>query len=211
MSEAKVVLSKYLCILVSGKAGVGKSAFSNFAVDHARNFYALERASIFPFAKGVKDTATANFGWDGKKDLRGRELLQEIGKVGRKYNINIWVKKMLDKFWGMEYNSDVILVDDWRFPNEGQYVEINEPAFKVVKVRIESPERECLKGTEAYNDVSETSLPSVEIDYNIGYPYYVLDGEFYDYVVANTESLENLQEIAKAIVDREINKLVFGK
>jgi hypothetical protein len=196
--------------MVGGKAGVGKSTFSGFALDYAKSHYNLEHSAIFPFAFGVKDVATRCFGWDGKKDDRGRELLQDVGKTGRAYNINIWVKKLLDKFYGMEYYSDVVLIDDWRFPNEGQYIEINEPSFKVVHIRIESPEREILKGKKAYDDVSETSLPSVEVDYNIGYPYYVIDDEHYDYVVANTGSLDDLNDIAKAIMDREINKLVFG-
>jgi hypothetical protein len=211
MSGAKIVLSKYLGILVSGKAGVGKSTFSGFAVDYAKEHYNLTHSAIFPFAFGVKEAARNCFGWDGEKDDRGRVLLQNVGKVGRDYDINIWVKKLLDKFWGMLYNSDVMLVDDWRFPNEGQYLEINEPAFEIVKVRIESPERESLKGKETYNDISETSLPSIEVDYNISYPYYTINNDYYNYVIANTGSLDDLNNIAKAIMDREINKLVFRK
>lgn len=211
MSEAKVVLTKYLCIMVSGKAGVGKSTFSNFAVEHARKFYGLEHANVFNFAYGVKDVAKRCFGWDGKKDNAGRVLLQDVGRTGRAYDINIWVKRLLEKFYGTEHYSDLFLIDDWRFPNEGQYIEVHEPSFQVIHVRIESPERECLKGTEAYNDVSETSLPGVEIDY-VGYPYYATDNEVpcYEYVVANTGKLEDLKLIAEAIVDREINKLVFA-
>jgi hypothetical protein len=197
-------------MMVSGKAGVGKSTFSGFAVDYAKSRYGLEHSDIHSFAFGVKDTAKRAFGWDGKKDDRGRNLLIDIGKTGRDYNTNIWVKKMLDRFYGMEYYSDVMLVDDWRFPNEGQYIEVNEPAFSVIKVRIESPEREALKGKESYNDVSETSLPSVKLDYSLDYPYYIINNDFYNYVVANIGSLDDLNEIAKAIVDREINKLVFA-
>jgi hypothetical protein len=74
--------------MVSGRAGSGKSTFSNYCIDYLKSLG--HRATLVPFAKGVKRTAKDCFGWDGKKDRKGRKLLQDIGLVGRAYNENLW-------------------------------------------------------------------------------------------------------------------------
>jgi hypothetical protein len=60
---------------------------------------------------------------------------------------------------------DVVLIDDWRFPHEGNVV-VDSEKFDVFTVRISAPEREILKDTPQYNDLSETALPIAIEDYD---------------------------------------------
>ena len=48
----------------------------------------------YALADPIKEIARTGFGWDGRKDARGRRLLQEIGTVGRHYDPDLW----LDRF-----------------------------------------------------------------------------------------------------------------
>ena len=79
---------------------------------------------IIPFAKALKDFAF-QMGWDGKKDERGRRLLQLLGTdVGRKcISEDIWVKH----WWkATQVNqTKLIIADDLRFNNEAQRIKEN--------------------------------------------------------------------------------------
>ncbi len=74
---------KVLCVLFSGKAGVGKTTSANILYKiMSKNNLEVEIGS---FAIGVKSTAL-HMGWDGEKDAKGRKLLIDIGMAGREYN-----------------------------------------------------------------------------------------------------------------------------
>lgn len=208
MSEINnIILSKVLCILFSAKAGCGKTESANYVNNYLKEKYDLN-GGVFPFAYGVKEASRLSFNWDGKKDQKGRALLQQVGAAGRAYDIDIWVRKAKERF----YNSgaiipDYMLVDDWRFPNEEIFMK-KDPVMHVVTVRIESPTREILKGTPEYNDVSETSLQSATPILKLG----LYDpGTQYSYCIGNTGKLEDLYSSLENIVDREIDKLNFVK
>lgn len=161
------MLKKPILLMFSGKAGVGKTTAALTTVrllQEAGNTILIP--SIYHFAQGVKETAV-NMGWDGVKDKKGRELLINIGQTGRAYDENTWAKSCLDE---MVYdlgisNKSLMIIDDWRFPNELEYLK-DSNIFDVFTVRIFAEDREILKGTEAYNDVSETSLSDNPDDYD---------------------------------------------
>lgn len=144
-------------ILLSGKAGVGKSTvadkLSRFLLDSGI------KSIRTPFAGAVKDTARVEFGWDGKKDDKGRRLLQNIGQMGREYNQDIWAIKVgriiQDCIFDGDY--DCAIIDDWRYPNEYHYLESTDN-FYLYSVRVIAPNHEILKGTEYYNHPSEISI-----------------------------------------------------
>src|ERR1035437_8553517 len=149
-------LNNTLIISISGKAGVGKTTLANML----QTYLFLEEqysAYIAGFAYSVKETAYM-IGWNGTKDESGRKLLQEIGKMGRDYNENVWVEKLLDRMDAKpEGFPEILIIDDWRFPNELDYLR-KLPGFEVFTIRISAPNRECLAGTPSYNDISENSL-----------------------------------------------------
>ena len=153
-------LTHTLCFMFSGKAGVGKTYSANLAKiicdDIGLKTYRVS------FAKGVK--ATANFmGWNGNKDNRGRVLLQKIGFIGREYDKDMWVRSAMEEVESsVGYPYDVIFIDDWRFRNEFDYINLNEPLYKPIAIRIEAPTRESLKETLERNDISEVELDTFD-------------------------------------------------
>ena len=153
-------------VLISGKAGVGKTLTANTLVKKLEEFDSSLLVIKNSFAKGVKELSK-DFGWDGEKDEKGRKLLQDVGRLGREVNEDFWVDKMLVDTYE-QTNSippNIIIIDDWRFPNESNYFK-DKPRVKLFNVRIEAPDREILKGTPEYNDSSETALDSWD-KYNI--------------------------------------------
>lgn len=185
-----IQFNKTVAILISGRAGVGKTTLANYI----RHEYIMKYDSIvdiFPFAQGVKKTAKY-MGWGGKKDEKGRWLLQEIGKLGRAYDKDCWARRTYDIIIPNHifYPFDVVISDDYRFPNEGDYVK-SLGDYQVFEIRVFAPDREILKGTDAYNDISETSLPEL---YEPGL-------ERYFTCIYNNGTLEELQEKAKWSVE----------
>lgn len=173
-----------LSILVSGKAGVGKTTFSNFLV----GYLPKNKTYIIPFALGVKEVARTGFGWNGCKDDEGRKLLQEVGAVGRRYDKDIWVKQALEVAKYRRYS----IHDDWRFPNELNYFRNNN--INTLTIRIEAPDRESLKGSPLYTDISETSLPSATTEVGIS-------ANYYDIIIYNNLdiSLDTLSLMAREV------------
>jgi len=104
-----------IVIGLHGPAGSGKSFFASVIEDEAlRQHLAIRR---MPFAGPLKRVASS-MGWNGKKDGKGRRLLQLIGtECGRKcISEDLWVDK-----WRRELDdtqANCVIVDDVRFPNE---------------------------------------------------------------------------------------------
>jgi hypothetical protein len=191
LSTEAFLFSKSICILISGRAGTGKTTTANFMKEYITSLGLS--STISPFAVGVKECAKFA-GWDGNKDEKGRQFLIDIGMSGRKYDKDIWCrttfKYIIPDLKGWPF--DFVLVDDCRFPNEISYVK-NDWTYQTFVTRIESPERECLKGKSQYNDESETSLPSAP-------------NEIYDYCINNLYSLDILKERASVILRNIIDK-----
>lgn len=158
-----------MIIMLSGRAGVGKSTIAK----HLHDYFEFHGVGCYlvPLAYQVKKIAFENFGWDGKKDDKGRQLLINIGTVtGRQYDPDLWCKYVLKRIESVRcFNDDVFIIDDWRFPNEYEFFKTKD---KVITVRIERPSGEILRGTPYYNDISETSLPTWDNKFNSAYYNY---------------------------------------
>lgn len=171
---------KTLVILVSGKAGSGKSVVAEKLVAKLTDIPSM---TVLPygFADPIKYIAKAYFGWDEEKDERGRRLLQKIGADGREYDQDIWVKhflNQLDKRAEM-FPFNFAVISDWRFPNEYAFL-LKNPLIDVVTVRVFG--RGGLDGQNAL-DISENSLPEVSKESS---------SWNYDFVVDNSGTLEEL-------------------
>lgn len=158
-------------ILICGKAGSGKTTLAHYITNQAAY------SSIASFAGKLKETA-AQLGWDGKKDARGRRFLQQLGWAARNYDPDVWVRATVE---GVE-EGQLVVVDDWRFPNEKYYFTHNGIPHTIIKI---AGRKSRLPGDLA-EDVSETAL-----DY---WP-----DDVFDYVVDNSGSLMDLSKIGKQI------------
>lgn len=147
-------------ILISGKAGVGKTTTADILAEKLKEFDPSLLIVRESFANGVKRDATSR-GWNGEKDEVGRKLLQDVGREGREKSKSYWVTDMLQRVYEKTSGivPNLIIIDDWRFPDEATYFD-GRNLVRLFKVRIEAPKREILKGLPEYNDSSETSLPS---------------------------------------------------
>lgn len=197
VNKNKWLFSKPLVILISGRAGVGKSTFARLLKSEFEKKELGIGISINSLALGVKASALNYFGWDKKKDVKGRKLLQSIGYIGREYDEDVWVQFLLSHL-GYIYFPNIIIIDDWRFPNERKFFEIRNDKYNLFTIRIEVLNREILKGTEEYSDISETSLPSS------------INTDYFDLIIINTKDMDFLKVSAKLttkdIVDMESKK-----
>jgi hypothetical protein len=98
-------------IAVRGPAFSGKSTLAGMLAT------AAEPAVVLPMAASLKSIAT-RMGWDGRKDERGRKLLQTLGtECGREYNPFCWANLWLSEPWYFR-EADTVICDDVRFPEE---------------------------------------------------------------------------------------------
>lgn len=101
-------------VAVSGLAGDGKDTLADVLVEE----WGFLKDSL---AFDLKVLARDEFGWDGKKDVRGRRLLQKLGtEAGRTYDPDIWVKRLLPRINQVIEHHQRVVVPDARFQNELQ-------------------------------------------------------------------------------------------
>lgn len=179
--------NKTLVILLAGKAGSGKSFAASYLTELFKS--TGKNTTRDAFAKGIKDIARKYIGWDGTKDEKGRKLLQTLGtEVGREYNPDCWVEYLIHHLENTPgYPYDVIIIDDWRFPNEYEYF-VDNPLYTVVKVLVLGDKNKISsmpKGTEKH--ASEVSLPT-KLSY-------------YDYTLYNTFSENDFEELLVALYE----------
>jgi hypothetical protein len=182
------MIGKTTIILVSGKAGTGKSYF---AEQLRKTFeYRGYNVEVQHFASVLKTIAKQYFWWNSVKDERGRKLLQHLGDVGREYDKDIWVKNLIELrlLTSPQYPQDIIIIDDWRFPNEYQYLK-NNLNYSIYTIEMIAPSREILKGDSAKH-ISETAL----------------DGfNKYDFMIDNQEKADVIDSV-KQVVNKIIQK-----
>lgn len=104
--------------------------------------------SVKSFARALKRDAY-DYGWDGNKDARGRQFLQELGAVVREYNPNYWIEQVeLD-------SRNNIYIDDLRFENEVEI--LRQHGFIIVYLwpsRLVDPDAEWRQDTSEQFDKS---------------------------------------------------------
>lgn len=174
-------------LILSGKSGAGKDMLAHFMKEE------LERQGkkviVMHYGDAVKWVLRDYFNWDGKKDEKGRTLLQHVGTdiVRAKYP-NFWTAIVVGLLSAFEDEFDFALIPDARFPNE---IEIVSDALDVITIRID---RKNSDGSDWVNPLftpeqlkhpSETSL----------------DNYVFDYIVHNDEGLELLKESAITLLN----------
>lgn len=147
-------------ILISGKAEAGKD--STFDIIKGL-IPESERAIRMAYGDYVKDTAEKLWGWDGKKDEKGRALLQWWGTeyVRARYP-DFWAETVIRLARVIQDEVDYLVITDVRFPNE--IIAWNENEFDIVTVRVERPGHISDLTEEQCNHISETALDSWPFD-----------------------------------------------
>lgn len=180
-------------ILISGKSGSGKDQFSKFVSDILdRKDY---RVLTIHYADFVKYCCTQYYDWDGKKDVYGRSLLQRIGTdVVRKKYPTYWAEAVAKFISATENDWDFVLIPDWRFINEYNVTKYYNKDSITVRVNRLNPD-----GTYYLNPLftEEQNSHSSECE---------LDDYYFDYVVDNSSTLEELKNRANEFVKEILKK-----
>jgi hypothetical protein len=183
--------SKTLCFMFSGSAFAGKSTCADILGGIAKSDSLVN--DKFSLATKVKELAV-QFGWDGKKDERGRALLQAIGNTARSYDQDVFARTLLERVeFSDSYPYDMICIDDWRFPNELSFIR-NNLLYKPVTIRVLRPDAPIKLEGDLALDESERSLDNHEFDYvveNFEDSLDKLHNDLYD--IYATEVLNNIR------------------
>lgn len=109
-------------VLISGKSGHGKDTFAaNLTKELEEKGYLVKE---FHFADSLKHFLRDYCGWDGEKDVRGRQLLQEVGTELVGTESTIWADNITQYmriaflFFKEQYKNIVFIVPDLRFRKE---------------------------------------------------------------------------------------------
>ncbi len=189
---------KTVIVLISGKAFAGKSTVGEKLAKGLKDKFGMDIME-YGFADPIKYIAKSFAGWNGEKDEKGRKLLQDIGRIFREYDEDIWVKhflNQLDKKSGI-LPKNFAIIDDWRFPNELNYLKKN-PILDVVTIRVFG--RGGLNG-ELSSDVSENSLPEATRESLGNCTLDILEPiDYYDFSIENKEDMDVLEHKLEVIL-----------
>lgn len=170
---------KVFCI--SGPAQHGKDTFAGFLEEAIGK--KGKRVLVYHNADFLKFMCQKYFGWDGKKDQKGRTMLQLVGTEGvRSKEPDYWVKPVLDLLRFFPGQWDYVVIPDCRFPNEVQC--LRNAGYDVVHVRITRPNFDNGLTEAQMNHKSETALN--------GFPV--------DAPIENSGTLEDLREKANLLL-----------
>lgn len=163
---------KIVCI--SGKAQNGKDTTATILSEilEAQG----NRVLIAHFGDLVKYVCRTFFGWDGKKDEKGRTILQYVGtdKI-RAVSPDYWANFIVSILDIFRDEWDYVLLPDCRFPNEYEIFKtynMDAVLVRIVRSNFESP-----LTPEQQKHLSEVALDN--------YPY--------DAVIVNDGSIDDLR------------------
>lgn len=162
-------------VAIAGPLGSGKSTLGRLISAH------YPTCKVLPFAYPLKQAAI-NIGWDGKKDAKGRRLLQLLGtELGRQcIDENIWVNK-----WEAQRSSakgesvDIVIADDMRFQNEINHI------LYLRGITIKILGRDAYETEEQKDHASEKGL----------------EDKYFDFIWDNSGTLEDMETFAQTVVD----------
>ena len=149
-------------IAISGHAGHGKDTVANIIEDYLKQDG--KTVLITHYADLLKYICQTFFGWNGRKDEKGRSLLQYVGTdVIRKSEPNFWVDFVADIIKYFEEQWDYVLIPDTRFPNE--FDRLKEKGLDAVHVRVIRKNYQSLLTNEQKKHPSETALDDTVPDF----------------------------------------------
>ena len=178
-------------ILISGKAQSSKDTSAQFMKLYLESNG--EQVLICHYADLLKYICKTFFDWDGKKDDKGRTLLQYVGTDvirNKNHAPNYWVGFIVDLLWMFYDEWDYIIIPDTRFENEIHKMSDGFGKSIVSTIRINRPNFDSGLSQEQLNHPSECSLDEYEFDHYIN----------------NDGTLEELNDKLKILLDRLMDK-----
>ena len=178
-------------ILISGKAGHGKTTFANLL---EKELVANERSVLrIAFADYLKYICTKYYGWDGVKNESGRKILQHIGTdVVRARDSNFWADIVARLINALDEEYDYYIIDDVRFPNEIESFPFESSLHIRLERYVNEKERYInpLMTEEELTHISEVALDDYAPDI---------------FIVNFNDNLKLLQESANKLAEDLIN------
>ena len=151
-------------IALSGHARTGKDTVAQMLQKQLReDGYTV---LITHYADLLKYICKTFFEWDGRKDEKGRSLLQYVGTdVVRAKNPDYWVDFVSDILNLFDGRWDYVIIPDTRFPNE--FNRLKERGFNAVHLRVVRPDFVSQLTEKQQTHPSETALNDITPDYCI--------------------------------------------
>ena len=177
---------------ISGKAESGKTTTA-LLLQEELNKRGISTCFI-NYGDLVKYVAKQYYNWQGEKDQKGRTLLQYIGTdLGReKVDNSIWVNMIINIIKILQYNYNVAIIGDCRFPNEYEEWNKYKKDFNMIKLRIERPNYKNKLTKKQKQHLSETAL----------------DNYCFDYTIINNDDLNKLKNEVNKFINSQL-KLDF--
>ena len=184
-------------IAISGKANAGKNTVASMFVDvfgldsstaiivaladpmkHIAEvmFPLCDRECLYGESKRRAETISSDYIDGYSKELTYRQFLLDLGKFGRAYNPDIWLKCLVEK--AIYSDHIAYIVSDVRMRNEFEFLQKHQ--FYTVRVIRDT----CTM----INDVSETEQDSIR-------------NSDFDFVINNSSTLYSLYAQVKAAAD----------
>lgn len=150
-------------ITISGKAQHGKDTIGRFLKEKLEE--QGNKVLITHYADLLKYICKMFFGWNGKKDIYGRTLLQQVGQTVReKTNGDYWVNSLISIIKLFPNEWEYIIIPDVRYENE---ISKLKDEFDITTVRIERLDFDNGMTDEQKNHESEIALDDYIFDYKI--------------------------------------------
>lgn len=176
---------------ITGYSGSGKTTVARFIQAIA----AEEDWEVLAFADPLKIEAKNQYGWDGKKDEKGRKLLLSIGKTHREQDKLYLIKLMTTLItYCVTVGREKFIIHDVRFKEEADFIKgIGGVLVKIYRDSINK-----------INDESETQLNDYKFDYiihNKGTLCHLLQKtkKFYDWYIKNRKKIKRTTDDEEAI------------
>lgn len=150
--------------LMSGYAESGKDTVADIIAEK------LNGSSMkVAMADYLKHMATKYYNWDGKKDIKGREILQKLGTETIRDGLN-WqtfhAERVCQDIEIIKDDYDYIFIPDVRFKNEMYYTMAKFPE-DTISIRVTRPYHDNKLTDEQRKHRSEVDILGVKHDYEI--------------------------------------------
>ncbi len=175
-------------ILIAGKAGVGKTKLGEYIVHYAKE--SGQKIVQTEYSKYLKLYAKELLGYQENEEDKPRTFLQEEGFYIRNElkDQDFFTRRMLEDFRIYQKYVDIVVISDVRLLNEIAAIKRNYKNVFVIQIKNQNIVSKLSE--EEQNHITENELNN--------YPDF-------DLIIEN-KNLQQLQVIAKQIVEGEIEK-----